>query len=504
MADPLDFTTCAGQDGRSDGAAVPPTDPFRALHVHYGMLLGVEDFEAIGAYHRGKGWLHNAWLHREGVVWGFGVSRSGRELRVDPGLALDAVGRELHLDVPACLDLAAWYDEHKSRDDLGATIDPLGAVTLHAHVVALFKVCPAREVPALAEPCNAGAGTAPSRLVETVELRLVPGLAPPPPAPPYHRLRLLFCIDAAQLDPLGIILPADQEVLTARASILALPHDQQPAATLVALRRFAALDAIDLRPAATSDDELQVWTPARPPAPLVLANIHDLRLVPLADGTWQVDTATVDPTIRSTHIATRTIQELLCGPCCDGAPAPTSTPVTSTIPEPPEVPEPPKVPEPGPEDEDDERITSEVDPALNDNVDPGPLRDATGKLLPQDPTPRLPGTRDPAVPPSIVSATLKPSSSGLILTIVADRPLAPASVTPAAFSLTAFDPNTGWRSLNFGLAVSSNHTQVTLSITTSPVPALVRLVIHGGPTPLLDADLRPLDDFTQTFTQEGA
>jgi len=492
VADPLDFTTCAGQDGRSDGAALPPTDPFRALHVHYGMLLGVDDFEAIGAYHRGKGWLHNAWLHREGVVWGLGVTRSDRELRVDPGLALDAVGRELHLDVPACLDLAAWYDEHKSRDDLGATIDANGAVTLHAHVVALFKVCPAREVPALAEPCNAGAGTAPSRLVETVELRLVPGLAPPPPAPPYHRLRLLFCIDAAQLDPLGIILPADQEVLTARASILALPHDQQPAATLVALRRFAALDAIDLRPAATSDDELQVWTPARPPAPLVLANLHDLRLVPLPAGGWQVDAAAVDPTIRSTHIATRTIQELLCGPCCDAAPAPPSTPVTSTV------------PEPGPEDEDDEHVPSEVDATPDEHVDPGPLRDATGAIIPRDPTPNLPGTRDPTAPPAIVSAAMKPSSAGLILTILADRPLAPASVTAAAFSLTAFDPTTGWRSLNFGLAVASNHTRVTLSVTTSGVPALVRLAIHGGPTPLLAADLRPLPDFTQTFTQEGA
>jgi hypothetical protein len=471
VADSLDFTACAGRDGSTPGEAVPPTDPFRALHVHYGMLLGVDDFEAIGAYHRGKGWLHNAWLHREGVVWGYGVTRSGRELRVDPGLALDAVGRELHLAVPACLDLAAWYDEHKTHDDLGATVGPDGVITVHAHVVAEFKVCPAREVPALAEPCSTGDGTtAHSRLVETVELRLVPGLAPPPPAPPYHRLRLLFCLEEAQRDDLGIVLPADQEVLTARAAILTLPHEQQPAATLLALRRFAALDAIDLRPAATTTDELQVWTPARPPAPLVLANVHGIRLIPNTDGTWKVNEATVDPTIRSTHIATRTLQELLCGPCCDATSTTTTIEYTH-----------------GPEEEDDDddvRIPSEVDPGSSTNTRCDPP--ATARA------------------PSIVRHALVRGSALPVIILVADRPLARASVTRAAFSLTAFDLVAGWSALSFEPSLSDDATTVMLTLTTNPVSALLRLVIHGGPTPLLGADLRPLDDSSFMFPQEGA
>ena len=48
-------------------------NPFYALRYHFGMLLGVDDFETEQVYHRGKMRLHSAWLHRQGVVWGFNV-----------------------------------------------------------------------------------------------------------------------------------------------------------------------------------------------------------------------------------------------------------------------------------------------------------------------------------------------------------------------------------------------------------------------------------------------
>src|SRR6266540_4177168 len=78
-----------------------PDGPFTALRYHFGMLLGVDDFETEQRYQRGKMRLHNAWLHRAGIVWGLDVSAdpATREIRVEPGLALDPTGRELHLDV---------------------------------------------------------------------------------------------------------------------------------------------------------------------------------------------------------------------------------------------------------------------------------------------------------------------------------------------------------------------------------------------------------------------
>src|SRR5437762_10569591 len=106
-------------DTRAPGlTAFLPLNPFTALSYHFGMLLGVDDFETEQGYHRGKHALHNAWLHRDGVVWGLGVESDpvSGEIRVGPGLALDAAGNELHLDLPACLDVGRWWAETSTSD----------------------------------------------------------------------------------------------------------------------------------------------------------------------------------------------------------------------------------------------------------------------------------------------------------------------------------------------------------------------------------------------------
>lgn len=313
-----------------------PLDPWRSLRVRFGMLLGEEDFTTIGAYHRGKGWLHNAWLHRQGVVWGFGVelATDHREVRVLPGLALDALGRELHLDQTACLDAGAWFDEH--ADDAGFTVEDVpGGKRFTAHVIARFRPCLDRAVPAMAEPCAGDARSVDySRIVETVELLLVPGAAPPrtPPPLPYHRLRLLFGLEPA-------LLPADQEVLDTRDDILALNPEDQPAAHLEAFRRFAALDVVDLRPATAADGDALTLVPGAEPGDVLLAEIRDLTLLG-ETGNWTLDSGTVDVTVRHAHVSTSTIQELLCGallagalaavaPPDGGAPSPESMPAAN-------------------------------------------------------------------------------------------------------------------------------------------------------------------------------
>lgn len=62
-----------------------PVNPFLALRVAFGMLLGEDDFRVLMGNPRGKLMLHNAWLHGPGVVRGLGVARDGDELRVLPG-----------------------------------------------------------------------------------------------------------------------------------------------------------------------------------------------------------------------------------------------------------------------------------------------------------------------------------------------------------------------------------------------------------------------------------
>src|SRR3979490_2479587 len=112
---------CGGAEQRTGDAALP-ANPFTALQYHFGMLLGVDDLETGQAYPRGKIRLHNAWLHREGVVWGMNVAfNDHNELTVDPGLALAAAGHELHLDRQACVDLGKWYTAHKDDPDFTFT-----------------------------------------------------------------------------------------------------------------------------------------------------------------------------------------------------------------------------------------------------------------------------------------------------------------------------------------------------------------------------------------------
>src|SRR5205814_10430846 len=135
---------------------------------------------------------------------------------------------ELHLDRQACVDLGAWYAANKDDADFSFEDVSGGGKRFTVHVIARFKACLTRPVPAMLEPCaGAQTETAFSRAFETVELLLRPGLALPKDLG-YHRLRQLF-----QLEPDD---PALAEVPPRRAQILALPAEQQPAAWLQRLR----------------------------------------------------------------------------------------------------------------------------------------------------------------------------------------------------------------------------------------------------------------------------
>jgi len=305
MANTPDLASCLAAENAS--GEMQPLNPFYSLRYHFGMLLGVDDFETEQAYHRAKMRLHNAWLHGAGVIWGLDVQTDTArgEIVVTPGLALDGNGRELHLEADACLNVGEWFAQHEKE----VTLNPDGS--FDAHVVIRFKACLTRQVPALLEPCvGAGNGTAYSRVLETVELHLLPGLAPTP-EPPYHRLRLLFGLDEPQQED-GAITPEDQAVLDTIQTIHALPAVQQPAAWLQAFHRFAALDEIALAPATSEDGARTLLFPGREDEAVVLADVAGL-LLKKTGSDWTLSGGAVDVSVRPSHVATTTIQDLLCG-----------------------------------------------------------------------------------------------------------------------------------------------------------------------------------------------
>ena len=407
-----------------DAAALLPVDPFNALRISFGMLLGVDDFETEQAYHRGKMRLHNSWLHGHGVVWGLGVSSDlpSGEIRVERGLALDAAGHELHLDAQACVSTGAWFDAHRNDPGMNVTGPADGSsVTFDAHVVMRFRACQTRQVPALSDPCDgAQTSTAYSRVFETVELHLVPGLDPDPgatPAPrPYHRLRLLFGLDAATTGSAD-----DLAIVAERADIEKLPGGEQPTAYLSALRRYAARDSADLQPLTEVDTGSVLLFPSVDTAPVVIATATGITLNKQANGGWQLAAATVSLDTRRTLIDTSTIQELLCGPAL---------------------------------------------------VTPGPAQ---------------PPVNGPTVLPDSVTM------QGRTISLAFSTAVLPASVTTSAFTVTVLGP-AGWRPIRVDQAdiVDATNTSVKLTVHSTPSGDVLKLVVSGTATPILDASNNPL------------
>lgn len=295
----------------TDLSTATPTNPFFALNPHFGLLLGVEDLFTLQGYAAGKARLHNAWLHGSGVVWGLNVLfNASNELEVDPGFALDGLGRELHVDNPKCIDLALWYAAQKDLKLAGLPVpDPVtGKVTLELWVTVCFQACLSKAVPAIADTCGTPQSSiAYSRITEDTQIKLA--LVAPAAKPPFHKLRVLFGLDADD--------GTDGDVLQARANVLALSADQQPAALLTAFRRFAAVDVTRLEPAQGKTNpsypvaEPGCVTVAKITATLQTSGAGYLLVNPTPAT---AESPVVDASVRTSLVPTATIQELLCGP----------------------------------------------------------------------------------------------------------------------------------------------------------------------------------------------
>lgn len=414
--------------------AALPADPFTALQYHFGMLLGVDDLETAQSYPRGKIRLHNAWLHREGVVWGLNVSfNERRELAVSPGLALDAAGHELHLDAIACVDIGKWYDKHKGDAGFDFKKDGEGGgVSFDAHVVARFRACLARPVPAIADPCaGAEVDTAFSRVSEMIELCLRPGKAPVKDRG-YHRLRILFSLED---DAKAAADSKYAEVSTRLQTILALPSDQQPLEYLKAFREFAALDEIDLNPQKDANEVPDSLFP-EDPTEVVLADVIGIHVRLGAAASTLVDPLpTIDVRVRPSLVATATIQELLCGPlfAAVAAAAPAGAPANAPI------------------------------DVGGPRIDAGSVTRKTTKRI----------------------------------TFTSTPPVDALSVVPEQFSVTTYTTADGWSKLDIkGVQADTVGATTTLTVDLKePMTAgqLVRLVARGtGPQPILGIDLIPL------------
>lgn len=183
-------------------------DPLRVrpyaerLHYATGELLGADDFRDEQTYHRRQLARALLFVHGSGSVAGLRVTSTHRpgtagapdevEIEVEPGLAVDRLGRTVEVPRSACLRLRRWFeygagrapqDEtlefgQLDRDDLReawrADASPTGGSVV-ADVFLAFHPCERGYTPAFATgPFDALDASQPSRVRDGYQLSLVP------------------------------------------------------------------------------------------------------------------------------------------------------------------------------------------------------------------------------------------------------------------------------------------------------------------------------------------
>lgn len=154
------------------------------LHYAPGVFLDAEDLLAEQTYHRGRLSRVLAYLHGTGTAAGLRVEHDTvtDELRVEPGIAIDRIGRLIEVPRRACLHVGRWF-EHQVRivqnpEDHDEPSGLLQAVTAdNAEVVGdiyvRFVVCGRGRTPAFATgPYDSLDATVPHRVRDSYELTL--------------------------------------------------------------------------------------------------------------------------------------------------------------------------------------------------------------------------------------------------------------------------------------------------------------------------------------------
>lgn len=298
-----------------------PDNPQCAPNYFFGMLLGVEDFRAEQGFHLGQQRRHQRSLHGAGVVAGYGVSfkPTEMELRVAPGQALDALGRDLVLELAQCVSLPLWWQAHQKDDAFHDVPDP-NDVTLDLDLMLGYCACLSSPVPAIAEPCAGDASDiAYSRLCESVKLSLQRSpTAPAPVDDSYHLLRMWLTLAPPRLDDQGQPLASDQWLIDSYHAMIAMAPADQNAERQRLLAEVLARSVAELPQAlpdpVTDADKLC----------LALARLQGVHLKQDALG-WHVTIASIKMGLRSSLLPSAQLQALLLA--VPGPEPPTAGPV---------------------------------------------------------------------------------------------------------------------------------------------------------------------------------
>lgn len=155
-------------------------DPYKRVRYSNGLVLGVDEFEQEQLYLLTKDQLHNRSLHGYGTVCGLNVfpreEEGVWEVVVNPGIAVDKIGRDVRVPQAQCADLNVWLLKNKDviarwlADQGSPVVDP---VELTLHVVLCYEKCATDYVPVPSGPCQSlDKSSVPSRYADHFKLQL--------------------------------------------------------------------------------------------------------------------------------------------------------------------------------------------------------------------------------------------------------------------------------------------------------------------------------------------
>jgi len=189
-----------GRDEPPDPLQERQEPPDRVFYAT-GVLLDEEDFRAEQVYHRGRLARALSYLHGSGTAAGLRVGHKPpadpnsetdpeEEITVEPGVAVDRLGRMIEVPRDACIRLNPWfnkYDADALREAYMENVDVrsrrerqegqparlVSGVVLDLFI--RFLTCPRGKTPAFASgPFDALDAVQPSRLRDGYKLKLFP------------------------------------------------------------------------------------------------------------------------------------------------------------------------------------------------------------------------------------------------------------------------------------------------------------------------------------------
>lgn len=145
--------------------------PPRRNHYFYGKRMDVQHFQMEQDYGKLKQWLLNRLTLGKGVLCGLRVSLADGKVCVDPGVAIDGLGREIIVPVRACLDPVTGEGGccEPCCSEPAAKPPPYDRPGSVTHVPAAAGVPPAAGANAPNAPAAAPSAHAPDSAVAVVE-----------------------------------------------------------------------------------------------------------------------------------------------------------------------------------------------------------------------------------------------------------------------------------------------------------------------------------------------